>query len=251
MLKPFLNKAFVLSKKKFKKNGKPYIRKIRSISGIDVWLVDGEFVRKNVCEDFVNFDHHSHLAFIPKDEFWIAKEAAHHEIGFYVDHMLAERRMVEAGYPIAEARRRAEVIERGERSKSAMMKNIGNKKLHRSKALEKVRKKALKGFGNRLKIFVVNGELVRSFFYIDFAGGGHDQVFDFIPGNEIWLDDDISKKERKFILLHELHERNLMARGQDYQHAHPSATRIEDFYRHHPRGTNKAILQELSKQPVV
>jgi hypothetical protein len=250
-LKPFLNKTFVLNKKKFGKNGKPYIRMVRSISDIDVWLVNGEFVRKNVCEDFVNFDHHFHLGFIPKNEFWIAKEAKHNETGFYVDRMLAERRMVEAGYSIQEARKKAEIIERGERSKSAMMSRLGNKRIHRSEALKKVRKSLMKGYGKKLKIWVVNGELVRSFFYIDFAGGGHDQVFDFIPGNEIWLDDDISVKERKFILLHELHERNLMARGQDYPHAHLSATKAEDFYRHHPRGTNKAISQELSKQPVV
>jgi hypothetical protein len=40
-----------------------------------VWLVDGEFIRKNISEDFVNYDQHYHLNVIPEDEFWIDKES--------------------------------------------------------------------------------------------------------------------------------------------------------------------------------
>jgi hypothetical protein len=244
----FLNERFKESKIKLPKNRKPYVRKICDISEIEVWLVDGEYVRKNICEDFVNFDHHCHLSFIPKNEFWIAREAKHNETRFYIDRMLAERRMMAAGSGYEEAHTKGEIIERGERSKSGMMKRLGNKKMHRKEVLDRVRKKVLKGYGKKIKVWVVNGELVRDFFYIDFAGGGHDKVFRFIPENEVWLDDDISARERKFILLHEVHERRLMAKGKDYMRAHRSATETEDFFRHHPKGIDKAIREEMRKQ---
>lgn len=244
----FLNEKFKGGKIKLSKNKKPYIKKICNISEIEVWLVDGEYVRKNICEDFVNFDHHYHLPCIPKNEFWIAKEAKHNEIRFYIDRMLVEHRMMASGSSYEEANRKAEIIERGERSKSKKMKDLGNKKMHRKEVLDRVHKKLLKSYGRKVSIWVVNGELVRDFFYIDFAGGGHDKVFRFIPDGEIWLDDDISTKERKFILLHELHERSLMANGMDYPHAHRNATKSEDFFRHHPKDIDKAIMEEIRKQ---
>jgi hypothetical protein len=210
--------------------------------------VDGEYVRRNICEDFVNFDHHYHLHVIPKNEFWIAKEATTDESRYYIDHMLVEYRLMKAGAGYGEASRKADLVERRERSKSEIMKKLGRRRKHKKQLLDKVRKKLLKGYGRKIKVWIVNGELVRDLFYIDFAGGGHDKVFHFIPENEIWLDDDIAQNERKFILIHELHERSLMAKGKDYPHSHRRATEIEDFFRHHPKGVEKAIREEIRKQ---
>ena len=245
----FLSEKFRQGRVRLVKGKKPYIRKICAISEIEVWLVDGAYVRKNICEDFVNYDHHYHMSFIPKNEFWIAKEAKHDETRFYIDRMLTERRLMAAGVSHEEANRKAEIVERGERSKSKMMQKLAHKRIHREEALDKVRRKLLKGYsGRKLKIWVVNGELVRDFFYIDFGGGGHDKVYHFIPESEVWLDDDMTAKERQFILIHELHERSLMAKGGDYPHSHWKATKVEDFFRHHPRGTSKAIMEEIRKQ---
>ena len=49
---------------------------------------------------------------------------------------------------------------------------------------------------------------MRSVFDIDFTAGGHDYVYEFVPENEVWIDDDIEEQERGYVLLHELHERN-------------------------------------------
>jgi hypothetical protein len=73
-------------------------------------------------------------------------------------------------------------------------------------------------------------------------------VYHFIPEDEIWIDDDISQRERKFIILHEMHERNLMEKGMDYPSAHRSATEIEDFCRHHTDKLDEAIKGEIIKQ---
>jgi len=210
--------------------------------------VDGEYVRKNICEDFVNYAHHYNLSFIPKNEFWIADGTEEGEIRYYIDHMLVEHRLVSEGKSREEAASRACMVEKGERSKSEMMKKLGDIKENRKELIDKIHKKILKTYSGKVRVWVVDGKLVRSTLYLDFGGGGHDKVFNFVPDNEVWIDDDISREERKFIILHELHERNLMAKGADYPEGHKSATEIEDFYRHHPKGTMKAIMKEMRKQ---
>ena len=248
VLAAFLSEKFRKGKIRLVKDKKPYLRKIRTVSEIEVWLVDGEYVRKNICEDFVNFDHHYHLPLIPKNEFWIASGASPEEIRYYIDHMLAEYRLIKAGVGRDEASRKADIIERRERGKSEIMKKLRHTREHRKELIDRVHRKLLRSYGRKLKIWVVNGELVRDIFYLNFAGGGHDKVYHFIPEGEVWLDDDISAKERRFILLHELRERALMAKGKDYPHSHWKATEVEDFFRHHPKGIDKRIKEEIAKQ---
>lgn len=227
---------------------KPYVRQICEISGICVWLVDGEYVRKNICEDFVNYDHHHHLKFIPENEFWIAEGTSEDEIEFYTDRMLIEHRLISSGMCYDDACKKAGAFEKRERAKSEMIKKLGQNREDRKDLIEKVHKELLDSYSGRVKVWVVNGELVRSLFYTDFGGGGHDKVYDFIPDNEIWIDDDIAPEERKFIVLHELHERNLMSGGMDYPKAHKSATKIEDFCRRNTKETENAISEEIKKQ---
>jgi hypothetical protein len=250
-LEAFFNKKFreklKNGKASYDKSRKPYIRKICDISEIGVWLVDGAYVRKNICEDFVNYDHHYHLEIIPKNEFWIAKEASSDETDYYVYRMFVEYRLMEKGVSYEKANRSAAVVEGIERGKSEIMKKLGKRKEHKKEMTKAVHKELLETRG-KLKVWLVNGELVRDLLYIDFGGGGHDKVYHFIPENEVWLDDDMDAKERKFILLHELHERALMAKGMDYPHAHNRATEAEDFFRHNPKWLSNAINRELKKQ---
>jgi hypothetical protein len=235
----FLSEDFKKGKVKLVKNKKLYIKKLRDISVISVWLVDGEYVRKNICEDFVNYGHHYNLGFIPKNEFWIAKEVAHDESKYYIDHMLVEHRLMASGMSHDDASKKADLFEKRERSKSEIMKRLGEAKKSKKELIDKVHRKLLKSYSGKVKVWIVSGELVRDLFHLDFAGGGHDKVYHFVPENEIWIDDDISAQERKFIILHELHERNLMSKGMDYDHAHESATETEDFFQAHAREDRK------------
>jgi hypothetical protein len=246
----FLSEAFIKRGMKLQKGRKPYIRIIRRISSITVWLIDGEYVRKNICEDFVNYAHHYNLTFIPKDEFWIAAGTSEEETGFYIDRLLTEYRLMKAGVNYFEAMKKAKLAEKRERSKSEMIKRLKEGRQGSKELVRKVHRKLLKKYSCRVRVWLVNGELVRDLFFIDFGGGGHDRVYHFIPDNEVWIDDDIRPKERQFIILHELHERNLMANGMDYPHGHRKATGIEDFYRHHPKKIMRAIRNELEKQKI-
>jgi hypothetical protein len=85
---------------------------------------------------------------------------------------------------------------------------------------------------------------VRSVFDIDFTAGGHDHVYEFVPTGEVWIDDAITEKERGFVLLHELHERNRMADAVPYSQAHAESSRIEFWCRHHPDELHDALAAE-------
>jgi hypothetical protein len=95
-----------------------------------------------------------------------------------------------------------------------------------------------------VSVWIVDGRLVRSVFDPDFTAGGHDHVYEYIPENEVWLDNDVSEAERPYVLLHELHERNQMEKGEDYAHAHKSALRLESHYRKYPSDLHTALTTE-------
>ena len=245
---PYMNHDSKKNWLKLNKNKKPYIKKICDISKFSAWLVDGEYIRKNICEDFVNYDEHYHLKFIPEKEFWIEKQAVPGEEDYYIDHLLIENRMMASGAAYKKAYKTASIIQKRERNKSKLMKELKKERNNKKELLDKIHKKLLKIKYKKLKIWIINGEIVRDLFDADFASGGHDFVYHFVPKNEIWIDDDISQKERKFILLHELHERRLMKKGKTYREAHRSATEIEDACRHNPRTTGRKIIEEIRKQ---
>lgn len=235
---------------------KPYLKKLTKISKFNVWIVDGSYIRKNIDEEFTNFAHHYDFKFIPKNEFWIDKENKGDESKYYIDHLLAEYRLIFQGMAPKKAEKKADKIEQKERRKDLFSKKAMKKISHSKKILDKIHKKLLKKYSKKINIWIVNGELIRDLFFIEFTEGGHDLVYPFIPPNEIWIDDDVTKKELKFVLLHELHERNLMSKGWCYslpskkckikKSAHRDSSRIEYYCRHHPDKTDKFLEKEIN-----
>jgi hypothetical protein len=141
----------------------------------------------------------------------------------------------------------ADEIEEKERRKSAFVKKELKKIKKPVDIIKDIHIKLLKPYSNKLKVWIVSGALVRDLYFIDFTEGGHDFVYSFVPVNEIWLDDDLSERERKFVLLHEIHERNLMAKGWSYDKAHADSSRIEFHCRHHLKDLDKFLKKEFKK----
>jgi len=241
-----------------------YIKKITARGKIAVWLVDGAKIRRDLNEEFTNFGQHYTYPFIPENEFWIDKEHSKGETRYYIDHMLIEYRLMAEGKSRDFAIDRADLAERRERNKSKLVATIFDTDKDGAEIIKKVHKELLEEYSQKVKVWVVSGELVRSIFYIDFTEGGHDKVYPFIPKNEIWLDDDLNPEERKFVLLHEMHERNLMPEGHDikikdgmlqtdknytkiYDSAHKSASKLEYYCRHHPEALDKKLKAEVKK----
>ena len=53
----------------------PYIKKIGRRGKITIWVVDGTYVRTHLDEEFTNYGEHYGFKCIPKNEFWLDKEA--------------------------------------------------------------------------------------------------------------------------------------------------------------------------------
>ena len=225
-----------------RKGKPPYLKKVGYRGKIAIWVVDGSYVRAHLDEEFNNFGQHYVFGCIPKDEFWLDKEAKEDEQKFFIDHLLVEHRLMEKGVPYDAALDQADKREMVER------KRVGDiKRLTKGKDLPDAKKthvRLWKALESGVSVWIVDGRLVRSVFDIDFTEGGHDYVYEFVPQNEVWIDNDLEEAERPYVLLHELHERNLMAKGWTYTKAHEDASKIEYNYRHHPNELHIALSEE-------
>jgi hypothetical protein len=220
----------------------PYLKKAGTRGAITIWIVDGTYVRTHIDEEFTNYGQHHNFTFVPKDEFWIDKEGSPDELKFFVDHLLIEHRLMEKGVAYDDALVAADKAEMVERKKAGDI-----RKLTKGKSLpdaSKVHVRLWKKLESPVSVWIVDGRLVRSVFDVDFTEGGHDYVYEFVPQNEVWIDNDLEETERPYVLLHELHERNLMAKGWDYDRAHEDSSKIEYHCRHHPNELHLALSNE-------
>lgn len=226
---------------------KPYIRKFEEIAGFTVWIVDGRHIRDNIDVEFTNYGQHLRFKFIPEKEFWIDEEhGGEGEEKYFIEEMLVENRLMADGMKYEQAVEKAERVERKERNKHERVIR-GIRKINKEVMDSKIHKELLKKYSKKINVWIVNGRIVRDLFYIDFTEGGHDKVYDFVPDNEIWIDDDLNLRERKFVLLHEIHERNLMSHGRDYASAHKSSSEIEHYCRKNPDELDKRLNEEIKK----
>ena len=221
-----------------------YVKKINTAGDSAVWLVDGALIRKEINENFVKSADNNQFNFVPKNELWIDEDLDPKEYRYFIDRFIYEQGLLDSGENYAQADKRADEFEKNERQNSTEIKRLSKLNFGKKEFLEKIKKKIIKKFSSEIKIWLVDGNLVRSFFLLDYCEGGHDLVYPFIPKNEIWIEQAISPQERKYIILHELHERYLMSRGKSYKNAHIGATEVEDYYRENTKENLEARIKE-------
>jgi len=248
--------------KNFVRN-KVYIKKIGEVAGYKFWYVNGFWIRNNLDPEFGNFGYSWYMSFIPKDEFWIDYESGKvKEAQFYIDNFLTIRRELKKGKSYKKAVEIANNLEKTERGKALF---LGKAKKKIGKViLRKIRKKQiLTKYTKNLKIWIVRGDLVRSLFFVDYAQGGHEYVYNFVPKNEVWIDDDLYYKETPYVLIHELHERYLMSKGWPYDQsgvgvftrkedvkgrsAHFNAEDVENKCRRNRKLIQRTLIKEIEK----
>jgi len=221
----------------------PYIRRLDERGDLQVWVVEGSYIRGHVDEEFTNFGQHYRYPYIPLNELWIDQENGSNEQEFFIDHLLTEHRLMAKGVPYEEALFEADRAERKERRRAGDVRRLTRRGHKLPDGLE-VHKRLWKMLENGVSVWIVDGRLVRSVFDVDFTAGGHDFVYEFVPQNEVWIDDAIMETERPYVLLHELHERNWMAAGRPYGEAHAESSRLEYRFRHHPDELHGALATE-------
>ena len=227
---------------------KPYIRLADTIGNVTAWIVDGKWVRDHLDIDFTDVGQHYRFDFIPVNEIWVGHEAHPGETNFFIEHGLVERRLMAAGSSYDEALEEADRVEEQERVRSredyslTAGQSAANFADYHKELLATVTLGVDAARGTGVKVWLVDGARVRNELDIDFTEGGHGYVYTFIPQDEVWIDDDIDPDERKFIILHELHERNLMSLGLPYGKAHAEANQVEAVARQKESGgIRKAI----------
>jgi hypothetical protein len=196
------------------------------VQDIQVWVVDGEYVRTFIDEEFTNFAQHYRFPFIPENEFWLDRETVNDESAYFIGHLIVEWSLMRQGKSYEEAIVEADKAEKVLRRKDNDIVKVIDP---RTKLIDpkKFRVKLLKALGNGVKVWLVDGRLVRSILNIDFTQGGHEYVYEYVPENDVWIDNDINWTERGFVILHELHERNRMEEGLDYEEAHAESSALE------------------------
>lgn len=225
-----------------------YLKKIGDHGDLEVWLVDGSLVRRDLDENFTEYEHHARYKFIPANELWIEKDTNEDEWKYFLENVDLERKYISEGMTLEEAVEKANGTEQKDRRRSPRIQKILDSHHARKEAVKKIHKEKLAEWStDYLSVWRIDGEIVRALYLVDYADGGHDLVYDFVPKKEIWIEEVLDEKERKFILLHELHERFLMSQGKDYPHAHEGATIIEARFRKDPRGLEERMREELAK----
>jgi hypothetical protein len=220
----------------------PYLKMVDKRGTITIWVVDGTYVRTHLDEEFTNYGQYLVFDCIPKNEFWLDKEAKEDEQKFFIDHLLVEHQLMLKGVAYDDALEAADRVEMAERKKSGDVRKLtGKGNLPDS---SKVHVRLWKKLTSGVSVWIIDGRLVRSVFDDDFTEGGHDHVYEFVPENEVWIDNDLEEAERPYVLLHELHERNLMAKGWNYDKAHEDSSKIEYHFRHHPNELHDALAKE-------
>lgn len=193
---------------------------------IEVWVVDGEYVRTYIDEEFTNFGQHYRFSFIPEFEFWLDRENTCDESNYFIEHLRTEWHLMRGGMPYEKAIVEADRVEKEIRRKDGDIQRVIDpiRKIVDPKLF---RKQLLKTLENGVKVWLVNGCLVRSVLNIDFTQGGHEYVYEFVPPMDVWIDNDLDWQERGFVILHELHERNQMEKGLPYSKAHAESSALE------------------------
>lgn len=225
-----------------KKRQLPYIKLLARRGKISIWLVDGAWVRTNIEQEWDNFGHHYSDSFIPENEVWLDQQAHPDEQQFFITHCLVERRLRARDVDEETARQKANEVEIEARRKAGDLKKVRPE--GRLANPDDMHVRLWKQLTDGPAVWIVDGRLVRSVFDIEFTAGGHDHVYEFIPQNQVWIDDDITDAERPYVLLHELHERNVMEGGMNYDRAHDESSKLEFYYRHHPEELHAALAKE-------
>src|SRR5438105_15511378 len=95
-----------------------------------------------------------------------------------------------------------------------------------------------------LGVWLVNGSYIRTQLDIEFDNYGQHTDFDFIPKNELWLDQEANPDEQKFFIQRMRVERRLLQQGRDSEIATTKAIEAEkalsekagDLKRMRPKG---------------
>jgi len=171
-----------------------------------VKIVNGFKIRNTFEIDFGVFADNFNTPFVKPGEIWLDKA------------FLAEKKKI-----LGEYKKSRYLIKKYGYEKAKKMMRF---KVAKGFKIDSIKIKLIKK-QRKLKIYLVEGKKTREILDPNFQFGGHHLIYNYIPINEVWLDNTVIPKERKYVLVHELYELNLMKKGKSYNNAHDYANAAE------------------------
>src|SRR5205823_2114940 len=153
-------------------------------------------------EEFGNFAIHDEFPnLIPKDEVWISEKLAPREGVFFIANALAQLSRQAAGLSSEKAYEQGLEVEQLLREKLNGI-EFRDGKPHRQVPREIYLEKyiTLPDVKGEVEVWLVDGNLVRSYYKTDYTEGGHGHVYPWVPKQEIWIEDGVDHRERPFIV---------------------------------------------------
>lgn len=212
----------------------PRLRKRRVLAHEDftVYSVNGLAVRNAAQpdEEFGNFatrDEFPNL--IPEGEIWISEKLVSKEGIFFIADALTQLARQAAGVGPETAYDDGLEVERLLRAK------VNGIEFRDGKPHKQVPEEIYLGLYLTLpdpkgpvEVWLVDGNLARSYYKTDYTEGGHGYVYPWVPRSQIWVEDGVDHRELPFIVSHEYLERRLMRDEElDYDKAHNICSKVE------------------------
>ena len=183
---------------------------------ISIYRVNGEQVRSisNGLEEFNESASNAIINEIPKNEGWVENTISKEELPFVVFGLVSG--MLFGDYDAGE------LAEKAERYKTSPSQDGAAGIPDPNTYIQKL------GDIFGVKFYLIDANVVRNQYKVDFALGGNNGPYDWVPRDEIWLDAAIHPSEMPYIALHEFYERHRMLQnGLDYSKAHAAASAVE------------------------
>jgi hypothetical protein len=166
---------------------------------------------------------------IPKGEIWISEKLAAREGVFFIANALSRLSREAAGLSQERAYEEGLEVDRLLREKRNGI-EFRNGKPHRQ-VPEKVYLglyATLPDQKGEVEVWLVDGNVVRSYYKTVYTEGGHGHVYPWVPKTQIWIEDGVDHREMPFIVCHEYLERRLMRdEGMEYDPAHEVCSKVE------------------------
>jgi hypothetical protein len=206
----------------------------------DIWIVDGNQVRLKIFSSFLYGGNEQRYPFNPKGEIWIDNAISCEEYYLTLAHELNERHlMAKFGLTYLAAHDSSLSVEQVIRRSNEQVCRAHEASLRKVAVTDYSNIKEIKtipdsiflkdiyrvpaGEREGLKIWIVDGYMVRKNIYPDFGFSGNDLMYHFIPEKEIWIDGQVSCEETEYSINTEINERRLMEKGKSYDDAYSDA----------------------------
>jgi hypothetical protein len=209
----------------------------------DIWIVDGNQVRLKIFSSFLYGGNEQRYPFNPKGEIWIDNAISCEEYYLTLAHELNERHlMARFGWKYLTAHDSSLSLEQTIRHSNEEICLAHESSLKKVSPTDFSNIKEIRGIADSIqikniyripmgtregiKIWIVDGYMIRKNIYPDFGFSGNDLSYHFIPEKEIWIDGQVSCDETEYSIATELKERKLMEEGKSYDDAYSDAIDI-------------------------